>query len=109
MPVQKRIIYNIQRRSLRHADRERDEPPLQARVDEEGARARVHAGDDLRLADGLDLRGNEVPSREARRRSQSHVDGVTAVWHRVDAIDALQVEKLKETSTLSHGPDSELI
>ena len=36
----KRIIYNIQRRSLRHADRERDKPPLQPRIDEEGARAR---------------------------------------------------------------------
>jgi hypothetical protein len=27
-------------------------------------------------------------SRETRRLSHGHVDGVAAVWHRVDAIDA---------------------
>ena len=57
MPVQKRVVNHIQRRALRHADRKSNKPPLQARIDEEGARARVHAGDDLGLLMDLTCAG----------------------------------------------------
>jgi len=38
------------------------------------------------------------------RLSHGHVDGVTAVWHRVDAIDAKLKFGKREKKTLSHGP-----
>ena len=76
MPVQKRVIYNIERSALRHANGKSNKPPLEARVDEEGARARVHARYHLRLADGLDLRAKL--SRHGRGSLTRRVDALRA-------------------------------